>query len=97
MISYKTLHNKRWYFRLIEHREKNQKGLFSFFPRNELLNKLIVRLTFIEHGKPLFLYTFFKSYVEFAKYSFYFQEKDKCFYEVILGEQLQKPHFDIDK
>jgi len=96
MISYKTIKNKRWYYRLFENKERNQKGLFSFFPRNQLLDKLIVRLTFAENGKRMFLYTFFKSYIDFAKFSFYFQDKDKCFYEIILGEKMQKPHFDID-
>lgn len=92
--------NKRWYFFLKpkSNTEKSddfskKRALFSDFPRNTLGNKLIVQLTDPEDFR---LFSVFESHVDFYKYCLKFLPVSRCFYETILGEFSQKPHFDID-
>lgn len=95
--------NKRWYYRLIP--KENTKGLFSEYPRDTLTKDLIVSVTYNKDkynnnsntkkkDRPLFAR--FKSYLEFAIYSKKLSRSKRYFYELILGEKSQKPHFDID-
>ncbi len=97
---YKIINGIRWYYRLKNKKENNRisKGLFSDYPRHTLTKSLIVRLEYYDHksNKKVLLYTHFKSYLEYGIYSLKLSEHERCFYEIILGENAQKPHFDID-
>src|SRR5438445_4316354 len=42
------------------------------------------------------LYSAFRSYLEFYDYQQHFSPLKRSFFEIILGEFAQKPHFDID-
>jgi len=91
----------KWYYRLKPQTDVNNKtkmGLFSDNPRHTLTNSLIVALSYYdkEVDKEFRLYTVFKSYLEFGIYQLKLPQKERCFYEIILGESSQKPHFDID-
>lgn len=87
--------NIRWYYRLIPKEDK--KGLFSDYPRNTLKNNLLVRWTYKnKYSNKIALFGLFKSYLDFAIFSLSLKQEDRCFYEIILGEYPQKPHFDVD-
>src|SRR5436190_11659190 len=47
-------------------------------------------------GKFVHLFALFDSYLDFYMYMLKFPIEDRNFYEVILGNLPQKPHFDID-
>jgi len=42
------------------------------------------------------IFTLFPSYVSFAKFHQKIREEKRCFFEIILGDHPQKPHFDIE-
>ena len=95
-IMSKRIKNVNWYYSLKE--KNNSKGLFADYPRNVIRGKMLVCWDFydeVEH-KTHRLYTLFKNYIEFALYHFSLPEHMRCFYEIILGENPQKPHFDLD-
>jgi hypothetical protein len=73
-------------------------GLFSDIERDSLRNALIVSWSYHDHSedKTYRLYTTFKSYLEYGMFSMKLSPHERCFYEIILGEGSQKPHFDID-
>ena len=99
MRHYKIINNVKWYYRLKPQQQpKVTKGLFSDIPRNLLTNALIVSLSYYDRSnrKTYRLYTNFKSYLEFGIYQLKLPQHERCFYEIILGESSQKPHFDID-
>jgi len=93
---YKKIKNVNWYYSLKDH--GNSKGLFSVYPRNTVKNKLLVCWDFFDSSdnKSRRYYSLFKNYIDFALYHFKLKENIRCFYEIILGEKPQKPHFDLD-
>ena len=97
---FRVINGVKWYFRLKPSNENNRtnKGLFSDFPRHELRNKLIVSWSYYDskQDKDFRLYSLFKSYLEFGIHQLKLKPEERCFYEIILGETPQKPHFDID-
>ncbi len=97
---YRIINKVKWYYRLKPQTENNKtkSGLFSDTPRHTLTNALIVSLSYydVETGKTYRLYTHFKSYLEYGIYQMKLPHHERCFYEIILGESAQKPHFDID-
>ena len=42
------------------------------------------------------IFALFPSYVSFAKFHLALPETKRCFFEIILGDHAQKPHFDIE-
>jgi hypothetical protein len=100
MDNYLTILNKKWYYRLKPKDMGNGKwsiGLFTDNPRGAIKNELIICMSY-QNGsnKPLRLYSLFKSYIEFSKYQLQYPPSTRHFYEIILGDKCQKPHFDID-
>jgi len=97
---YLLINNAKWYYRLKPKQEDNKtsKGLFSDTPRTSLIGNLIVSLSWYDQKtqKELRLYSHFKSYLEYGIYQMKLSQAERCFYEIILGENAQKPHFDID-
>lgn len=100
MSYYRIINSLKWYYRLKPQKEDNinKKGLFSDVPRHQLSNALIVSLSWKDpkDGKEYRLFTHFKSYLEYGIFQRKLPEHERCFYEIILGESSQKPHFDID-
>lgn len=98
---YLIINDVRWYYRLKPQESDNgrkKRGLFSDNPRHTLTSSLIVSLSYHDPttNKVNRLYAWFKSYLEFAIYQSKLPQHERCFYEIILGESAQKPHFDID-
>jgi hypothetical protein len=96
MSHYRNIVGVKWYYCLIP--KENTKALFSDYPRNTLLNKFLVCWDFYDtvHQKNGKIYAVFESYLDFAKYFLKIPDSLRCFYELILGENMQKPHFDLD-
>lgn len=80
--------------------KKNKRGLFNDHPRNTLYGKFLTCLTFadkkLDKKDTMLLYAVFNSYLDFIIYYFNFPPELRCFYEIILGEYPNKPHFDMD-
>lgn len=96
---YKIINGIRWYYRLKpQDGDPNKKGLFSDTPRSSLSKSLIVSLSHKDHdhNNTYLLFTHFKSYLEYGIYMMKLPRHERCFYEIILGESAQKPHFDLD-
>lgn len=98
---YLIINGVKWYYRLKPKKEENgnlSKGLFSDTPRNTLTNAMVVSLSHYDTRtkKELRLYAHFKSYLEYGIYQMKLPQHERCFYEIILGECAQKPHFDLD-
>ena len=98
---YLLLNGIRWYYRLKEKKDlrgRIQRGLFSDTPRHILTKAMIVSVSYYDKNtnKTLRLYTHFKSFLEYGIYQLKLPHHERCFYEIILGESTQKPHFDVD-
>ena len=97
---YRVINGVKWYYRLKPKKEynKTKPGLFTDYPRHTLTNALIVALSYQDpdSDSSMLLFTSFKSYLEFGIYQLKLPQHERCFYEIILGESSQKPHFDID-
>ena len=104
------IYEKRWYFRLVADRTKNKYGsraLLEDYNMNNIHSGLVICYTperlpgsedpFVTRdGRPMHIFAFFESYIEFCNYSKSFNPIERSFYEVVFGELPQKPHFDID-
>lgn len=103
------LNSKVWYYRIVQKDSEHttiprincvnkNKVLFDDYPRYSLINsnKLIVSTRINKDNKEIILYTVFDTYEEFILYQDQFEINERHFYEVILGENNQKPHFDLD-
>lgn len=104
------IHDKRWYFRLVPGKTgeyKRARALMDDFDLNEISHHMVVCFTpdtlpgrrrpfRNKDGKPIRIYAFFDSYLEFFEYMQKFPPTERAFYEIIFGELPQKPHFDID-
>lgn len=88
---------KKYYSSLISKPEKKG-ALFDFVPRSSLYQHLLVCFAFRsgETEHDYHYYSNFDSYVEFFHHMVGMKEDYRTFFEVILGEYPQKPHFDID-
>ena len=92
----KIIKGVKWYYYLLE--KEGCDSLFSHYPRSSLLNKFVVCWDYFDlvHQKTHKMYTCFDSYLQFAIYFLKLDERFRCFYEIIFGESIQKPHFDVD-
>jgi hypothetical protein len=99
---------KWWYWKLIPSQGKT-KSLFDDYPMHTLENKILVGMETNEvslyfsseessptrkNGSRRF--AIFSSYIELYNYQRSFPEDYRCFFEILLGDFPQKPHFDID-
>ena len=100
MSNYITVLDQKWYYRLNSKETNNGKsniGLFNVVAREAIKNELIICMSYEDENKKNYrLYTLFKSYIDFSKYQQMISPEKRCFYEIILGDKPQKPHFDID-
>ena len=70
-----------------------QRGLLDDHPSDTLTNHLLVNVVTLEKKR---YFAIFPSHLEFAKYQARLDPDKKWFFETILGDRSQKPHFDID-
>ena len=104
--SFVFIRGKRWYYRLIPNnhniKEKNfQSGyvrcLTDEHPIETLENKLVIGFESLRgDGKSSRTFAVFDSYIELFHYQKDIPISHKNFYEIIIGQFPQKPHFDID-
>lgn len=90
-----SLHSQhKWYYRLVPSSEG--RALMNDYPLSTLIDSLIVCWTpkNQKDGSPQRMYGRFNSYLDFYRY--YQTAEPKAFYEIVLGEFAQKPHFDLD-
>lgn len=102
------IYGKRWYHLLKASKDHpNSPYLLKDYELNDLVRHLVVCLIpnklpgmkdlyRTKKGKMIHLFAYFDSYLEFFRYMAKFNSKNRNFFEVILGELPQKPHFDID-
>ena len=92
----KFIKGVKWYYYLLP--KDKCESLISANPRSTLLKKFVVCWDYFDlvHQKTNKLYGVFDSYLQFALYFLKLDQKFRCFYEIIFGENLQKPHFDVD-
>lgn len=101
------IYNKRWYFRLVNNKNNKYKrsralledynsnqGLIICYTPDHLPESTVPFVT--NDGRPIHIFAFFESYIEFCNYSKFFNHHERAFYEVVFGNLPQKPHFDID-
>lgn len=81
-----------WYYCVSNDTRKGQ-ALFDYLPRDVAESYLIVQLQYTPKN---FKFTVFRTIDEFKQWSDALDFKNKSCFETILGEQPQKPHFDID-
>lgn len=93
----KKIFGHNWYYYMLPKDDKYT-SLFSVIPRSSLLNKFVVCWDHYDeiNKKCNKLYSYFDSYIKFTIYFLKLKQKSRCFYEIIFGEKIQKPHFDID-
>lgn len=94
---YQYIRNHKWYYRLKP--DGNNKALFTDYPRNTLTNKFLVCWEFVDtnaSNKKIKLYGMFPNYLDFAKFFIKLGNNVRSFYEIVLGENRQKPKFDLD-
>lgn len=80
---------KKWYFYL----KKKGNGTSLMDVVDNIEDKLIVS---IKGENDIYLFSAFVDYINFYNYSKFFSNRHKCFYEICLGNNRQKPRFDID-
>ncbi len=89
-----------WYYRLVSKtnqltngKKKKSIALMDKYPRDMIEDRLLIRMT---KADGTFLYTIFENYIDFNTYQEQMQPQYRRFYEIVRGECLQKPHFDLD-
>ncbi len=106
------VHGKRWFYKIKgknyspsddrqDHHQttttfgdfQSSRGLCDVITKDELMSKLVICMM---NNKGVRLYSYFEDYLGFAMYLKKFSVEQRSFYEVILGSNSQKPHFDLD-
>lgn len=72
---------------------KKSPDLLSNISERDLYRGLLV-CGLLYNGNHVF--ALFPSYVDFARFNLGLSETKRCFFEIILGDRAQKPHFDIE-
>jgi len=82
---------QRWYHYLHSKEDQRGKALFDKISKEAARDSLIVCQDIQSR-----LFTSFANHVEFAKHQARYKYECRCFFEVCLDEQRQKPRFDIE-
>ena len=102
------IYGKKWYYGLKKSKEhEHTYNLLDEFKLSDVTKHLIVclkpnklpgqdQLFRTKKGKLHHLFALFDSYLDFYTYMLQFPVEDRNFFEVVLGNLSQKPHFDID-
>jgi hypothetical protein len=74
--------------------------LFAHFPEDTLEHKVLIGMESQSQQSSecshIRLYSVFEDYVDLYRYLIRFSKDQRFFYEIILGDFPQKPHFDLD-
>lgn len=89
--------NVKWFKSLVpkklENGEYGSRDLMSSVSEKELNNGLIIcGITWSDTH----IFALFPNYISFAKFHLSLPEEKRCFFEIIPGDRIQKPHFDLD-
>lgn len=96
---------KKWYYRLKPDYQYNSDTAFCLlndYPEEVLETKLLVGMETLNKDpntnevKHSRIFSVFDSYIELYLYQDQFEPDQRFFYEMILGDFPQKPHFDVD-
>ena len=101
------IYGKKWYYGLKKSDDEYKSSLLDEYKLSDVTKHLIVCLepdklpgeyepARTKKGKLHRYFTLFDSYLDFYIYMLKFPIEDRNFFEVILGNLPQKPHFDID-
>ena len=91
----KIIYGVKWWYYLIS--VENKVGVFTDSTRKKFLDKCLICWEYPDDKKgKVRLYTAFNTYLDFAKFYLKVLSHQRSFYEIILGEHIQKPHFDLD-
>uniref|UniRef100_A0A6C0BNG4 Uncharacterized protein n=1 Tax=viral metagenome TaxID=1070528 RepID=A0A6C0BNG4_9ZZZZ len=88
----KVILGQRWYYRLLPRKDNDSEALLTHIDEESGNSCLFVSY---ELGKER-LFTAFKDYLSYAKYTTGVARTMMCFYELISSSRPQKPRFDID-
>lgn len=94
MTCYIGSDGRKWYYFMVDkegHDQRNAIPLLRDHTLESLNGKLVVCSQMEER-----LFSVFESHLEFIKFLRKVPSDYRCFYEVIMGEFLQKPHFDVE-
>jgi len=85
-----------WYYYLFCSKDKNKNGP-SLFDTDEIINNSLPLKSIIVCQKIKYCqYAYFIDINDFIDYLYNSNKNIRCFYEIIPGNSIQKPHFDID-
>ena len=96
---------KKWYYRLksdYQYHDHHTVCLLNDYPEEVLETKLLIGMETLnkDHNtkelKNSRIFSVFDSYIELYLYQDQFEPDQRFFYEIILGDFPQKPHFDVD-
>ncbi len=93
----KIIYGVKWFYYLITSEKKP--GILTEQNRKKFLDKCLICWEYADVKKPngkSRLYACFENYLEFARFHLKVLPHQRTFYEIILGEHIQKPHFDLD-
>jgi hypothetical protein len=101
------IYGKKWYYGLKKSDDGYKSNLLDEYKLSDVTKHLIVCLepdklpgqhesSRTKEGKLHRYFALFDSYLDFYTYMLKFPIEDRNFFEVILGDLPQKPHFDID-
>lgn len=104
---YVIIYGVKWYYLLRPSKKRPGAALMDHYAISEMDRHLVIcyspnklpgceELYRTKKGDFKRIFAFFDSYVSFSRYLQNFDSENRNFYEVILGELPQKPHFDID-
>jgi len=88
----KIILGQRWYYRLLPRRDNDSEALLSHVDEESGRNLLFVSYELSNER----LFTAFRDYLSYAKYTTGVSRTMMCFYELISSSRPQKPRFDID-
>lgn len=95
MSNYILSGDRKWYYSLLgsNNETKKVKGLLEEVNIGNLNNFLIVC---VQAKEDLRYFSIFESYLDFINHNAKIQPQYRTYYEIILGDRAQKPHFDLD-
>ena len=95
-VPYYSIKGRKWYYYYLSQRNSSnvgtRVGLLDEYNEEQLKKGLVVQCT----PPKLHLFSYFNSIIEFLQYEAQFPMEERGFFETVLGQCEQKPHFDLD-
>lgn len=83
---------QRWYYRLKQKSANDRGALLAHYTEKDLIKKFLVSY----ENKGTRMFSLFENFLDFYNYQEKQELSKRCYYELIVGDGPQKPHFDID-